>query len=348
MPEDTSTTSISGEEDVPRSLSDKLDKLGVNLDEIEKVQNVYPSKITDYYLSLIYEKNDPIYRQAIPKIEELTDSTNIEDPLEEEKHSPVKYLVHKYPDRCLLLVSNECAMYCRFCTRKRKVGKTDQIPMEAIGEAIKYIKAHEEIRDVIISGGDPLVRTNEELHMIICLLKLIPHVEIIRIGTRMPCVQPSRINKELVDMLQKHSPIFMNIHFNHPREITESVIKACDMLRSAGVILGSQTVLLKGVNDTPEIMKELMQKLIKHGIKPYYLYNCDTVKGADHFRTSIKNGQNIIKYINESTSGFCTPNFVIDSKIGKVPVDSDHVIFLENNEVLLKYKGSHCEYLDKT
>ena len=349
MPQESIPTPeiVSGDDEVPRSIYTKLKSFGVNIDEIKNIESIYPMKVTEHYASLITSPNDPIYRQSIPTIDELMDEENIEDPLEEENHTPVEYLVHKYPDRCLLLVSNECSMICRFCTRKRKVGKTDQIPMDKIFEAIKYIKEHTEIRDVIISGGDPLLRTDQELNAILMVLRTIPHVEIIRIGTRMPCVQPSRITPELVEILKKYHPLYMNIHFNHPKELTDRTIQACNMLSNAGIVLGAQTVLLKGVNDTPSVMKELMQKLIKNRIQPRYLYNCDLVKGTNHFRTDLQLGKTIIKYINESTSGLCTPNYVIDSAIGKVPVDSDHVSHIGDNEYTLKFNGKSCQYFDK-
>ncbi|MDG6220044.1 MAG: KamA family radical SAM protein [Candidatus Thermoplasmatota archaeon] len=327
----------SDEEDHPpkHSVNEQLSKLGANLRDIERVKRKYPMKITPYYLGLINKKDDPIWKQAVPSIEELQDVYNIEDPLREEEHTKTSHLVHKYPDRVLLLVSSKCAMYCRFCTRKRKVGRVQQIPMEEIFQAIDYIANHEEIRDVIISGGDPLTRTDKEIESILQRLRAIPHVDIIRIGTRMPCVQPSRITKKLSKMLKKYHPLFMNIHFNHPQEITEETAKACAMLADAGIPLGSQTVLLRGINDSPEMMKSLMQKLVKIRVKPYYIYQCDLVKGVEHFRTPVNEGIEIMKKLQGYTSGLCVPQFVIDGPGGKIPVSPQYVKDITGDQIIM-------------
>jgi len=254
-----------------QKIEEFLTSMGAGQNEMNRVKRKYPMKATRYYLSLIKEKDDPIWKQCVPDLEELKDTLNVEDPLKEEEHTPVPYLVHKYPDRVLLLASSKCAMYCRFCTRKRKVGRIQQIPMEDIMRAIGYIEEHPEVRDVIVSGGDPLMRSDKELEMIISKLRSIPHVEIIRVGTRMPCVFPARVTKRLATMLAKYHPVFMNIHFNHPSEITEEVRNACAILSDAGIPLGSQTVLLRGVNDNAEVMKELMRKRVQIRVRPYYI-----------------------------------------------------------------------------
>jgi lysine 2,3-aminomutase len=267
--------------------------------------------------------------------------------LNEERDTKVTGLIHRYPDRVLLLVSSKCGMYCRFCTRKRKVGRIQQIPMEQIMKGIDYIREHKEIRDVILSGGDPLLRTDRELHHILKELRSIPHLQIIRIGTRVPCVLPSRVTKRLCNIIKKHHPVYVNIHFNHPSEITSETKRACELLANAGVPLGSQTVLLKGVNDDPKVMKELMQKLIQIRVRPYYIFQCDLVKGIEHFRTSVQTGMEIIKEIQGHTSGLCVPHFVIDSPGGggKVPILPDYIKKVTSEKIIFKnYKDEEYEY----
>ncbi|MBN1540362.1 MAG: KamA family radical SAM protein [Candidatus Thermoplasmatota archaeon] len=318
-----------------------LVKMGANMNEINRVKRRYPMKATRYYLSLIRGKDDPIWKQCVPDIEEIRDTLNVEDPLKEEEHTPVPYLVHKYPDRVLLLVSSKCAMYCRFCTRKRKVGRIQQIPMEDIMKAIDYIGEHPEVRDVIVSGGDPLMRTDKELETILSRLRSIPHVEIIRIGTRMPCVNPVRVTKRLASMLAKYHPVFINIHFNHPSEITKEAKEACAILSEAGIPLGNQTVLLKGVNDDPDVMKELMRELLKIRVRPYYIYQCDLVKGVEHFRTEVECGIEIMKQIQGFTSGLALPHFVIDGPGGKVPISPQYVKEITKDQIIV------TNYLDQ-
>ncbi len=324
-----------GENNGNGSVYERLRQLGANMDEIDRVKRKYPMKITRYYLSLIEHKGDPIWKQAVPAAEELEDNFNVEDPLREEVHTPVPCLVHKYPDRVLLLASSLCAMYCRFCTRKRKVGRIQQIPMEDIFRAIDYIKEHKEVRDVIVSGGDPLMRPDDEIEEILKRLRQIPHVEIIRIGTRMPCVAPQRITPRLVGMLKKYHPLFVNVHFNHPREITPESSAALNLLADAGIPLGSQTVLLRGVNDDPHVMMELMHRLIKNRVKPYYIYQCDLVKGVEHFRTPVQTGIEIIRSLQGFTSGLCVPHFVIDGPGGKVPVSPQYVKEITPDQIVV-------------
>ena len=307
------------------SIYGELEKRGADPNEIKKIVRTYPMKVTRYFLNLSRLKDDPIWRQCVPDIKELEDDFNIDDPLMEEDHTPVPFLVHKYPDRVLLLTSSKCAMYCRFCTRKRKVGRIQQIPMDDIFRAIRYIEENPVVRDVVVSGGDPLMRTDAELEMILQRLSRIPHVEIIRIGTRMPCVQPSRVTKRLVNMLARYHPLYMNIHFNHPCEITDETRAACKMLVNAGIVLGSQTVLLKGVNDSAEIMKELMHRLLSMRVRPYYIYQCDLVKGVEHFRTPVETGIEIMRQIQGFTSGLALPHFVIDGPGGKIPVSPQYI-----------------------
>ncbi len=329
------------------TLTETLEKFNADLKEIEKVKRVYPMKISPYFLNLIKAKNDPIWKQCIPDRRELEDHFNIDDPLKEERDTKVPGLIHRYPDRVLLLVCSKCATYCRFCTRKRKVGRIKQIPMKQIMKGIDYIRKHKEIRDVILSGGDPFLRTDKELEYIFKELRTVPHLEIIRIGTRVPCAMPSRITKRLCNMLKKYHPIYVNIHFNHPAEITPESKRACGLLADAGIPLGSQTVLLKGVNDSPEIMKELMKKLIQIRVRPYYLYMCDLVKGIEHFRTDLETGMKIIKAIQGFTSGLCVPHFVIDSPGGggKIPILPQYIQEITPEKIVLcNYKGGEYEY----
>lgn len=318
-----------------KSIYEQLNLFDADIEDINKVKRKYPMKITQYYLDLINEKNDPIWKQCVPDIKELKDDFNIEDPLKEEEFTPVPYLVHKYPDRVLLLVSSKCAMYCRFCTRKRKVGMINQIPLEDIIKAIDYIKEHKEVRDVVISGGDPLTRSDWEIEVILKKLREIPHLEIIRIGTRMPCVKPQRITKHLANILKKYHPIYINIHFNHPAEITKDSMRACEILANAGIPLGSQTVLLRGINDSLEVMKELMQKLLQIRVKPYYIYQCDLVKGVEHFRTSIEVGIDIMKQLQGFTSGLCIPHFVIDGEGGKIPISPQYIKEITSENIIV-------------
>lgn len=331
----------------PKPIDVILAELGGDVKEVERVKRTYPMKATPYYLGLMKSKGDPIWKQCMPSAEELEDDYNAEDPLKEEEHTKVPYLVHKYPDRVLLLVSSKCVMYCRFCTRKRKVGRIQQIPMEDIIKAIGYIREHTEVRDVIVSGGDPLTRTDEELEIILKELRSIPHLEIIRIGTRMPCVQPSRITEKLAGIIKKYHPVYMNIHFNHPGEITEESAKACAILADAGIPLGSQTVLLKGVNDSPEVMMELMHKLLKIRVKPYYIFQCDRVRGTEHFRVPLEKGIDIMKHLQGFTSGLGVPHFIVDGPGGKIPISPQYVKGMCNGEVTLtNYRDEVYVYKD--
>jgi lysine 2,3-aminomutase len=331
---------------------DKISEIsGLPLSEIKKINEIYPIQISEYYFSLIKKKGDGIYNQSIPYLEELSDLVGEEDPLREEVslHENVpKSVIHRYPDRLVLLVSNQCPMYCRFCTRKRKIGDPKkQKKWEEISEGINYIKEHKEIRDVLFSGGDPLMNSDARLEKILKTTREIPHVEIMRIGTRVPCTYPQRINQNLCDMLKKYHPLFMNIHFNHPDEITSESERACSMLAEAGIPLGSQTVLLKGVNDSPEIMKELMQKLVKMRVRPYYIYQADIVKGTNHLRTKVEKGLEIISSLRGYTSGLCVPHFVIDAPGGggKIPLLPEYLQEITNEKVILKnYEGKLFEY----
>jgi len=261
-------------------------------------------------------------KQVIPDSKELEDSDDPEDPLNEEKQSPVPNLICRYPDRVLFLVSNHCAMYCRYCTRKRKVGRSAAVTYDSIKEGIKYIADTKAIREVVMSGGDPLMLEDEELREILYKLRLISHVEILRIHTRIPCAMPERINEDLTEMLRTFHPLYINIQFNHPDEITPESREACLMLADAGIPLGSQTVLLRGVNYKSEIMIRLMRELLKIRIKPYYLHHPDIVKGTGHFRVSIIEGLNILKDLYGGISGIGIPHYMLDlpGGGGKIPL----------------------------
>jgi len=329
---------------------------GLSNDELKKVYSKYPVRIPKYYFSLIKEKDDGIYKQCVPSPEEILDSCGEEDPLNEESEHQVRknvpsLLTHRYPDRVLFRISNSCAMYCRFCTRKRKVGDVNKQPTwKEIAKALVYLKEHEEIRDVILSGGDPLMLPIKTLEKILTAVYLIisqRENSIIRIGTRIPCVLPQRITKELCEMLKKFHPIYVNTHFNHPAEITAESKRACEMLVDSGIPVGNQTVLLKGVNDNPEVMKELMQKIVSIRVRPYYIYQCDPVKGANHFRTKVEKGLEIYKALRGHTSGLCVPQFVIDAPGGggKIPLLPEYLQSIDDNKVVLKnYENKVFEY----
>lgn len=321
--------------------------LGVDAKSIEDVVKEFPMRITPMWMKLIKEKGDPFWRQVVPIPEELTDEAN-DDPLHEDVDSPVPHLVHRYPDRVLFMVTNQCPIYCRFCTRKRLVGKSGFLKKGEIDRAIEYIREHSEIRDVILSGGDPLLLPDRLLERILKLLHDIPHLELIRIGTRVPGSLPERITPALCEMLRKYHPLFMNLHFNHPDELTPEVRKACGMLADAGIPLGSQTVILKGVNDDPETMKRLMHALLKARIRPYYLYQADTTRGANHFRTPVECGMNIIQSIQGHTSGMAVPHFVIDAPDGggKIPLLPDgYLVQIDSQQATLKnYENKTFSY----
>ncbi len=309
--------------------------------------------IPPYFASLIdpNDPNCPIRRQCVPVKDELIKSEHeFEDPCAEEKNSPVPGLVHRYPDRVLFLVSEMCAMYCRHCTRSRMVGEgRHKRKTSHYEDAYRYIRLNKKIRDVLISGGDPLMLGDETLEDIIKNIKAIPHVEIVRIGTRAPVTLPQRITNDLVSMLKKYSPIWINIHVNHPKEITRRVRFACELLADSGIPLGSQTVLLKGINDKPSVMKKLMHELLKIRVRPYYIYQCDPISGSSHFRTPMATGINIIDKLRGHTTGFAVPKYVIDAACGggKIPIEPNSIISQNENRFTLKnFAGEHFFHYD--
>jgi len=319
---------------------------------IEETIQKFPLCITPYYLSLIDTddyKNDPFFKQSFPSpMELIIEKYDMKDPLAEDKDSPVPGITHRYPDRVLFHISNICSMYCRHCTRKRKVGDRDSIPdKDEINKGIEYIRNTPVVRDVLLSGGDPFMLSDDYLDWILTELRKIPHVEVIRIGTRMPVVLPYRITDELVVMLKKHHALWINTHFNHPRAITDSSREALKKLADAGIPLGNQTVLLAGVNDCPRIMKRLVHKLVQNRVRPYYLYQCDLSEGLSHFRTPVGKGIEIMESLIGHTSGFAVPTYVIDAPGGggKIPLMPTYLISWSTNKVVLRnYEGIITTY----
>lgn len=331
--------------------------LGCKLDEQQREgfsQTVkkFPMSITPYYLSLMNSddlSSDPIFLQAFPSpLELITNSSEMVDPLHEDHDSPAPCVTHRYPDRVLLLVSNTCAMYCRHCTRKRRVGNVDSIPSRKELEAgLDYIRKTPQVRDVLLSGGDPFLLSDERLDEILTELDKIDHVEVVRIGTRTPAVLPQRITESLVKMLATHHPLWVNTHFNHSRELTASARQALAMLADAGIPLGNQSVLLAGVNDCPRIMRVLFSKLAASRVRPYYLYQCDLSEGLTHFRTPVGKGIEIMESLIGHTSGFCVPTYVIDAPGGggKIPIIPNYLISWSTNKVVLRnYEGVISTY----
>jgi lysine 2,3-aminomutase len=309
--------------------------------------------ITPYYASLIDpdDPNCPVRKQAVPVVQELhLGHADMDDPLHEDVDSPVPHVTHRYPDRVLFLVTSVCSMYCRHCTRRRFAGHTDRaISRDEIMEGVRYVQNTPEVRDVLISGGDPLTLTDDALEFIIRELRAIPHVEIIRIGTRTPVVMPQRITSELCTMLRKYHPIWLNTHFNHPNEITPESRRACEMLVDAGIPVGNQSVLLRGVNDCPHIMKKLVHELVKMRVRPYYIYQCDLSMGIEHFRTAVGKGIEIIEKLRGYTSGFAVPTYVIDAPGGggKIPVAPQYLISQTDTQVILRnYEGVITAYAE--
>lgn len=312
----------------------------------------FPLSITPYYLSLIDPsdfRNDPVYKQAFPSSQEIVlHGCDMADPLHEDEDSPVPGLTHRYPDRVLMHVSNVCAMYCRHCTRKRKVGDVDNISdREQVQKQLDYIAGTPVVRDVLLSGGDPFLLSDSYLDWILTELRRIPHVEIVRIGTRTPVVLPQRITDDLVAVLRKHHPIWINTHFNHPREFTAASKQALRKLADGGIPLGNQSVLLAGVNDCPRIMKTLMHNLVANRVRPYYLYQCDLSEGLSHFRTPVGKGIEIIESLIGHTSGLAVPTYVIDAPGGggKIPVMPNYLISWSTHKVVLRnYEGVITTY----
>jgi lysine 2,3-aminomutase len=320
---------------------------------IKKATGRLSLAITPYWAILMDPDNAncPLRRQAVPVIQEsIVSPHEMADPCAEDRDSPAPHLVHRYPDRVLLLATEHCALYCRHCTRRRLVGEHEEKHSDTnFDAAVEYIKSNKKIRDVLISGGDPLILEDDEIEKLIQRLRSISHVEFLRIGTRVPVTLPQRITDKLVTTLKKYAPIWISIHFNHPKEITKRCKIACDMLADAGIPLGSQTVLLKGINDRPYIMKRLVHELLQIRVRPYYIYQCDPVKGTQHFRTPVAMGINIIEKLRGHTSGYAVPTYVIDGPGGggKIPVGPNYILSQAKGKYVLRnYKGKIYTYLE--
>ena len=339
-----------------------------SVEEIEKVVPLTESErkalqtsglfrvdITPYFISLIDpdDPNDPVRKQIIPRSDEMQAFTAMmEDSLAEDRHSPVPGLVHRYPDRVLMLVTTQCASYCRYCTRSRIVGDPGQTFSRQEFEAqIEYLKRTTQVRDVLLSGGDPLVLAPKILKEILTRLREIPHIEIVRIGSRVPVFLPMRVTQELCDMLQEFHPLWINIHINHPNEISQELADACDRMACAGIPLGNQSVLLAGINDCVHIQRELVQKMTRIRVRPYYLYQCDLVEGAGHFRTPVAKGIEIIEGLRGHTSGYAVPQFIVDAPGGggKIPVMPNYQISASDHKIILRnYEGYVTTYEEPT
>jgi len=321
---------------------------------LQRHSSTLPFAITPYYASLVSPNNpkDPIRRAVVPVVNELmVSSGEAHDPLGEDSHTPVPGLVHRYPDRVLFLVTDYCSNYCRYCTRSRMVGKSKKTKgfRERWEKAFAYIESHREIRDVLLSGGDPLTLPDETLEYLLKRLRSIKHVELIRIGTKTPAVLPQRITSQLTRMLRRFHPLWISIHAMHPAEQTREMKRACEKLADAGIPLGSQTVLLAGINDDVPTMKRLMQGLVRMRVKPYYLYQCDPIIGSAHFRTSVARGLEIYQGLRGHTTGYAVPTYVIDAPGGggKIPLLPDTVVGREGTDLLLKnYEGNVYRYPD--
>lgn len=321
--------------------------------EFEKVIAKYPMAITPYYASLIREANlsDPVFQMAVPQTRELWDPPFLaEDPLEEEEDMPVRGLVHRYPDRALLIATTTCATYCRHCTRKRVAGTRECSISAARMQAVTaYLADHPEITDVIISGGDPLTMSTAAIEHILSSLRSVPSIEVIRIGTRAPVTLPQRITDELVAVLRRYQPVWVNTHFNHPNELTEEAGNACARLVDAGIPVSNQTVLLRGINDNPQLMEQLCRGLVRMRVRPYYLFQCDLVRGVEHLRTPLSRGIEIMEYLRGRLSGLAIPTFVVDAPHGggKIPVLPSYIVTTSpTHTVLRNFEGMLVNYPD--
>ena len=307
--------------------------------DIQVASESFRWAITPYYASLMdpQDRDCPIRKQAIPSGLELAEGFGTLDPLLEEENSPVEHLIQVYPDRVAFCITNQCPIFCRHCLRKRLVGEVDRhLTPEQIEEGVAYLRSHEEIRDVLLTGGDALLFPDRWLEDLIAQLRAIPHVEIIRLGSRTPCTLPQRITPELCDMLEQYHPIWLNTQFNHPKEITPEAEAACARLLKAGIPLGNQSVLLKGINDTPEVMVKLVRELVRIRVRPYYLYQAQTLAGTEHFITPIETGIDIIRHIRGFTTGFAEPKYVLDTPYGKIPMGPQYMVGRDGEYWVLK------------
>ncbi len=335
------------------SLADLESKMTLTSDEhagVLMTGNKLAMGISPQFFSII-DKDDPncpIRKQVVPRIQESWDDPlEMSDPCGEDSHMPVPGLVHRYPDRVLFLTTDRCASYCRYCTRSRVVsGVSDQKLETQWEQAFSYLEKHTEVRDVLLSGGDPLLLSDNKLDKILTRLRAIPHIQFVRIGSRIPIFLPQRVTPELCEMLKKHHPLFISVHVNHPKELTEEVRTGLSKLADAGIPLGNQSVLLKGVNDDPEVQKALVHKLLMARVRPYYLYQCDLIKGSQHFRTPVEKGLDIIKSLRGFTTGYAIPQFVIDAPGGggKTPLNPEYLRRLDETVEIQNYEGKVYQY----
>ncbi len=324
----------------PEELAEYIELTEDERQGIEAASKRFTWGISPYYAKLMDRKDRtcPIRRQVVPTADELHDDVGVPDPLEEGKHAPVELIIRVYPDRLAFCVGNRCAGYCRFCLRKETmVEKPDRdCSDEKIEEGIRYIQDHAEIRDVLLTGGDPLLLPDDLLEGILTKLRAIPHVEVVRIGSRTPCTLPQRITPELCSMLQKYHPLYLNTHFNHPKELTREAEQACARLAGAGIPLGNQSVLLRGINDDVAVMKKLCQELMRIRVRPYYIYQCQILSGTRHFRAPIETGIEIMRSLQGHTSGLAVPKYVLDTPYGKVPIAPNYVVGREGDDMVLR------------
>lgn len=328
------------------SLAELADRFSVSAAPLMQVAERYPFRISRYYAELIHAPGDPIWLQAVPDLAELEDDGQLPDPLDEERLSPVPGLIHRYPDRAVLLVSNRCAVYCRFCMRKRQVGcGAATFDLDA---ALSYLRATPAITDLLLSGGDPLLLPFEQLRSILGALRAIPHLQMIRIGSRVPVTDPGLITPEICRMLAAHGPLYLNTHFNHPRELTDQAAAACALLADAGIVLGNQTVLLRGVNDDATVCAELCRGLLRMRVRPYYLHQMDLVKGTAHFRTGLATGMGLVEGLRGQVSGLAIPHFVVDlpGGKGKVPLARSAATVTEDGWRIRTCSGETVPYRD--
>jgi lysine 2,3-aminomutase len=328
-------------------LEEKENALFPRTESIAPVLRRYPFKVNPYLLDLMQSPDDPIARQFLPSRAELEDSTGWEDPLAEERLSPVKHMVHRYPNRVLWLVSDQCAAHCRFCTRKRRWGHADALTDDDFLAGLEYLRENHRIQDVLLSGGDPLLLPVENLDRILSSLRSIEHIEVIRIGSRIPGALPAAVTPELVNVIKKYHPVFMNLHFNHPSEITPATRKACALLADAGIPLGSQTVLLRSINDDAAVLGVLFHQLLSMRVRPYYLMQMDLTAGTAHFRTPLSTGLKILLALRNRISGLAMPQLVIDlpGGFGKVPLLPNTIRSIGENGVNFNtYTGEQCNY----
>jgi len=329
------------------ALCEKLPQLAPQRPMLDAVTATYPLLINSYVADMLRQPGDPLWRQFVPDAAEIEDSCGMDDPLAEDSHAPVPNITHRYPDRVLFLVSNRCAVHCRFCTRKRKIGRTFDVTPATIAQGIDYIARSPGVRDVLLSGGDPLLLPTAQLAGILERLRAIAHVHIIRIGTRVPGVLPERVTSGLARTLARAQPLYVNTHFNHPVEITPQAYRACSRLADAGIPLGCQTVLLKGVNDSVEVMRRLMQGLLDMRVRPYYLHHMDYTRGTAHFRTSLTTGLEIMRALRGHCSGMGVPHYVIDlpGGGGKVPLSPGYIRGVDGQALLIRnFQGKMFRY----